>query len=88
MRRFAGGPDAVLELIEDGVLVTDFQIVREHASVRKLMRRFADVPMSLADACLVRMTELAEDSAVLTLDGDFAVYRRNRRQVVPTIMPD
>ena len=44
-------------------------------------------PMSLADACLVRMTELDAQSVVLTLDSDFRVYRRNRRQMIPTIMP-
>jgi predicted nucleic acid-binding protein len=43
--------------------------------------------MSLADACLVRMSELDNASRVLTLDSDFKVYRKNRRQVIPTIMP-
>jgi predicted nucleic acid-binding protein len=51
------------------------------------MKKFANVPMSLADACLVRMTELAPKSVVLTLDSDFGIYRRNRRQAVPTISP-
>lgn len=51
------------------------------------MKKFADVPMSLADACLVRMTELEASSVVITLDSDFRAYRRNRRQAVPTIMP-
>jgi hypothetical protein len=44
--------------------------------------------MSLADACLVRMSELAPRAAVLTLDGDFRVYRRNGRQAIPVIMPE
>ena len=64
-----------------------FRLAAELPSVRKLMARYANVPMSLADACLVRMTELDTRTAVLTLDGDFRVYRRNRRNVVPTIMP-
>jgi len=51
------------------------------------MKKFANVPMPLADACLVRMTELDQKSIVLTLDGDFGIYRRNRGQVVPTITP-
>jgi predicted nucleic acid-binding protein len=53
-----------------------------------LLRRFADVPMSLADACLVRMTEIFDSSSVLTLDRDFKVYRRFRRQKIPVIFPD
>jgi hypothetical protein len=43
--------------------------------------------MSLADACLVRMTEIEPHSVLLTLDGDFRIYRRSKRQMIPTIMP-
>ena len=43
--------------------------------------------MSLADACLVRMSELVEDCTVLTLDSDFRIYRRNRRKSIPVLMP-
>lgn len=50
--------------------------------------RYANVPMSLADACLVRMAELSVESAVLTLDRDFRLYRKSGRHVVPAIMPD
>jgi predicted nucleic acid-binding protein len=69
------------------VVSIEFRLGDEVESVAALMRRFAEVPMSMADACLVRMTELAPDSSVLTLDSDFTVYRRNRRQVVPVISP-
>ena len=51
------------------------------------MEKYHSVPMSLADACLVRMTETDPDSVVLTLDGDFHVYRRNGRHVVPVLSP-
>ena len=51
------------------------------------MTKYANLPMSLADACLVRMTELDESSAVMTLDGDFLVYRRHGRQAIPVLMP-
>ena len=51
------------------------------------MQRYADTPMSLADACLVRMSELLPDSRVLTMDSDFAVYRRNGRQAIPLLTP-
>jgi len=46
-----------------------------------------DRPMSLADACLVRMAELYDEAAVLTLDSDFTIYRKNGRQVIPLIAP-
>jgi uncharacterized protein len=82
-----GGRDAILELVARGIVRSDFRAATEIDALRALMRKFASVPMSLADACLVRMTELDQKSVVLTLDSDFGIYRRNRRQVVPTISP-
>lgn len=87
LRDAHAGPDAILELVARGILRSDFRVTAEIDSIRALMKRFSDVPMSLADACLVRMTELEHHSVVLTLDSDFRVYRRNRRQIVPTISP-
>jgi predicted nucleic acid-binding protein len=51
------------------------------------MQKYSDVPMSLADACLVRMTETLSDPVILTTDADFRVYRRHGRQVVPCLLP-
>ncbi len=85
LRQLTGGADAVFDLISRGVVRVDFRLSSEIEPVRKLMAKYASVPMSLADACLVRMTELHAHSSVLTLDGDFGVYRRNGRQVVPVI---
>ncbi|MBA3341597.1 MAG: PIN domain-containing protein [Gemmatimonadaceae bacterium] len=85
--RLTGGRDAVLELLSEGVLKVDFRMLSEIDALRGLMRKFANVPMSLADACLLRMTELDLQSVLVTLDSDFRVYRRNRRQIIPTIMP-
>jgi predicted nucleic acid-binding protein len=86
--RVAGGTDAVLALLAADVLRIEFRIASEVEPVRALMRTFGGVPMSFADACLVRMTELEPKSTVLTLDRDFRVYRRNRRQTVPSLMPE
>ena len=85
--RLAGGQDALFELLANRVVTIDFRLHTEIEAVRGLMRKFATVPMSLADACLVRMSELDVQTTILTLDGDFRVYRRNRRHVIPTIMP-
>jgi uncharacterized protein len=82
-----GAQDLVLGLVDDDIIKVDFRLDQEVAALRGLMKKFADVPMSLADACLVRMTELEAPSIVVTLDSDFRVYRRNRRQTIPTIMP-
>jgi len=85
--RLAGGQDGVLQLLASDVVRIDFRMLPEIAAVQGLIRKFANVPMSLADACLVRMTELDAQSVLVTLDSDFRVYRRNRRQIIPTIMP-
>jgi uncharacterized protein len=87
LRDIEGGSDAVLDLVARGIVRSDFRVASEADSLRALMKKFASVPMSLADACLVRMTELDPKGIVLTLDSNFRIYRRNRRQVVPTISP-
>jgi predicted nucleic acid-binding protein len=56
-------------------------------SVSHLISKYHDTPMSLADACLVRMSELHTNSRVFTLDSDFKLYRRNNRQTIPLIFP-
>jgi predicted nucleic acid-binding protein len=87
LARVRAGQDAVFELLANDVLKVDFRMLSEIDALRILFKKFANVPMSLADACLVRMTELEPRSRILTLDSDFRVYRRNRRQAIPTIMP-
>lgn len=87
MRRIRGGADAVLALVGRGILSLEFSLSSEVETVRKLMKKYATVPMSLADACLVRMTELAPRSVVMTLDSDFHIYRRSGRHVVPVVTP-
>ncbi len=74
-------------LVRSGLLRTDFSLIRESITLEKLTRNYADRPMSLTDACLVRLAELNARSAVLTLDGDFNIYRMRGRRIIPTIMP-
>jgi predicted nucleic acid-binding protein len=85
LRRFEGGPAGVVELVHRGVVELPFVLEHEASVVTRLLTRYRDVPMSLADACLVRLSELHADSEVMTLDGDFAIYRRHGRQVIPLI---
>jgi predicted nucleic acid-binding protein len=88
LRRIAGAQVKVLALVERGAVVVSFRLPEEAAAVRGLMARYADVPMSFADACLVRMSELHPWVPLATLDSDFRIYRRSGRRVVPTLMPD
>lgn len=81
------GQTALLEFVERGLVSIDFALSSELAAVRRLVTRYRDRPISLADACLVRMAELYDEAAVLTLDSDFTIYRKNGRQVIPLIAP-
>jgi uncharacterized protein len=82
------GRRAVSSLLERGALVPAFSLADNLDRVLQLMDKYADVPMSFADACMVRMSETLPDPVVLTLDADFGVYRRHGRQVIPFVSPD
>jgi uncharacterized protein len=87
LRRTRVSPDSLLELIERGILLAPFRIESEVAALRPLLARYRNVPMSLADACLVRLSELYENCVVFTLDSDFNVYRRFGRRTIPVLLP-
>jgi predicted nucleic acid-binding protein len=87
--RFApGGGDRVMDLVSRGVLVSAFDLQGEVAAVSGLLRRYRSLPMDMADACLVRMSELHAGCVLLTVDSEFRdIYRRNGRQVIATLLP-
>ncbi|HJQ81005.1 MAG TPA: hypothetical protein VJ828_13680, partial [Lacipirellulaceae bacterium] len=64
-----------------------FSLSDELPAVARLLKKYASVPMSLADACLVRMAEQHITSPILTLDTHFRIYRKSGRTVIPTLMP-
>lgn len=76
-----------VEMLSRGLFDASFSLADQTTRVTELMRRYSDQPMSLADACLVRMTELHSDCVVLTLDSDFEIYRRHGRRRIPVRMP-
>jgi len=79
---------AIMELAVKDFYKISFNAEEEKQALKALLEKYADVPMSFADACLVRMAELYPDSAVFTLDSDFKIYRRNGRQAIPLIFPE
>lgn len=87
LRDVPGGADALLALVDEGIVEVRFELGDECRAVRSLLARYADQPMSLADACLVRLSEIRVDSKILTLDADFRRYRRLGRKVIPLITP-
>ena len=83
-----GRPAAIVEMIQAEEIILRFNLSEQTAGVLSLLKKYADREMDLADACIVRMTELMRDSQVITLDrSDFTVYRRNGRDVIPVITP-
>ncbi len=86
--RLHNGERNVLEMLKAGFLEIDFSLSSEIEAVGNLMQKYESVPMSLADACLVRMSETIKDSVVFTTDGDFHIYRKNGRQKIDLIIPE
>jgi predicted nucleic acid-binding protein len=81
------GTSALAEMLKTRMIVCAFKLDENVDNVLSLITRYDNVPMSLADACLVRMSEILLDPIVLTTDADFRIYRRHGRQVVPCVMP-
>lgn len=88
LKREGQETDPIFELLERGVLRVGLELEDQLADLRALMRRYRDRPMSLADACLVRLAELHSNGVVFTFDGDFRIYRRHGNKVIPVLMPE
>ena len=81
------GPRRFFDLLGSGLLEVEFSVLSERETLRKLIRKYEDLPMSLADACLVRLAEKHAGAVVFTLDAHFRIYRKHGRQQIPVIMP-
>jgi uncharacterized protein len=74
-------------MLRRGAVVCSFRFADDMDAVLKLLEKYADVPISFAEACLVRMTEALSDPMPLTTDADFRIYCRHGRQIVPCVLP-
>src|SRR5260370_25621125 len=84
-----GTPEPVLEMLQVGDLELAFEMRDNIAEVLALAKKYRDQKLDLADACVVRMSELFEDTLVYTVDRtDFAVYRRHGRQAIRCVFPE
>ena len=79
----ADGWRAVFGVLHRGTVVVRFDLAPDRDRIFAMMEKYISLPMSLADACLVRMTEIVSECMVLTTDSHFSQYRRHGRQVVP-----
>jgi predicted nucleic acid-binding protein len=81
--RFPKAQDSLFALLQTGALVVALRLQEHVAALHRLLQKYRATPMSLADACVVRMAEIHQNHSVLTLDSDFTVYRKHGR--VPII---
>ncbi len=81
------GTPALAALIRRRAVVCSYNLGDDSDAVLALMHKYRDVPMSLADACLVRMTETLGKATLLTTDADFRIYRRHGRKTIPCVLP-
>ena len=80
-------PGRFFEFLSSGLIEIGVSILGEKTSLANLMRKYRDVPMSLADACIVRLSELHPEAQVFTIDSDFRLYRSHGRRQIPLIIP-
>lgn len=83
-----GDAGLVMDVLASGLVDVEFSVTANRTHLSELSVRFGDQKPDLCDLCVVRMSELFPDHSVLTTDRrDFAVYRRNKRDVIPAIFP-
>lgn len=87
LQRVNNGHNTLLQLLQEGQIKVHFDLGVELDSVVALMKCYQSVPVSLADAELVRMAELYPHRLIFTLDSDFHIYRKNRKDLIPLIIP-
>lgn len=87
LRNLSRARDELLRLLGNGAMSVAFHVEEHVPQLRELLRKYHDRPISLADACIVRMAELNPHHAVFTLDSDFTVYRKHGRTPVDLVFP-
>jgi predicted nucleic acid-binding protein len=88
LARFGGNPRVVLDFVRRGALLVAFDVQQKVKRLLELQQTYRSLPMSLADACLVRMAEQFPRCRIITTDSHFRIYRRHGRRIIPVVMPE
>jgi len=88
LRNYPHAVRKVMDRVADKTFQLSFDLSEQLQPVSELMAKYEDIGMSLADACLVRMTELQPEAVIFSTDSDFGIYRRLKRQPIQTLLPD
>lgn len=82
-----GNVELILEMVSEAFVALAFDCNDHLPQLMALAKRYGDRRPDLADLCLIRMSELFPNHSIITVDQDFRVYRRNKREVIPLICP-
>ena len=82
-----GSSEDALALVASGMLQVSFDCDQHIEKLHELADRYADRNPDLADLCLIRMSELHPHHTIITVDNDFRLYRRNKREAIPLLCP-
>ncbi len=88
IQRYEQSLAPLFELLAKHVIQIAFDLREHHATIPPLLSKYADLPMSLADATLVRLAELHDHATIFTLDHHFRIYRKHGRRQIPLIIPE
>ena len=80
LRAIRGAPEAVLSNVANGIFQMPIRLVDQAGALEKLLQKYRNVPMDLADACLVDLADRLGTGRILTLDRDFEIYRWRLRR--------
>jgi uncharacterized protein len=87
LQRIPSGADTLIKLLNSGKIISTFSYQDHKADVHKLINKYSDIPMSFADACIVRIAEATKRANIFTLDNDFTIYRISGGNKLSLISP-
>ena len=86
LRDVAGAPEAILENVEKGIFQIPLFLPRSAVFIRRIIRKYRDQQIDLADACLIHLAEELDTGEILTLDTDFQIYRWKKNKPFQSLM--
>jgi predicted nucleic acid-binding protein len=84
----ANGVRRFSDILVSGAIHSDFVTNANSRELATLIEKYRSLPMSFADACLVRLSEIHEGSTILTIDSHFQIYRKDGEGIISVLMPD
>lgn len=87
MRSVPGAPEAILQNVADATFQIPIQLSGCAAAVQRILKKYRDQDIDLADACLIHLASELRTGGILTLDKDFRVYRWGGNRTFSPIPP-